>query len=360
MAQVALLLGLLLIVWFFSSNAAVNLQDRHLGFGFSFLSSSASFNLGDNVVGYVAGDSFLWAIAAGVVNTLLVSIFSIAAATVIGLIIAMARLSGNLLAVGLSRLYIEFFRNIPLLLQIIFWYALLTAAGPSPRNAWDLFDAIFISNRGLAVPTFVNAVDYLWIAILVIVCVSSIFLIKRRVRRVTGAASVLVIILGVGSITLMLNNLGISVPSQKGFGFSGGTTISPEFIGLALGLTIYTSAFIAEIIRGGILGVDRGQQEAADSLGISEWHTLRYVILPQAARIVIPPLGSEYLSLVKNSSLAVAIGYADIVRVGSVIIAGTGRTIETITLIMGIYLFISLSISAAINLYYRSIMAKGV
>ncbi|MCK9505842.1 MAG: ABC transporter permease subunit [Porticoccaceae bacterium] len=362
LAQLLLALVLTIAFIFFYQNAAVNLQDHHLGFGFDFLFGQASFNLGENLVGFAPGDNFWKALLAGVTNTLLVSVFSIVLASIIGLAVAMARLSSNVLARGLSWIYIEIFRNVPLLLQIIFWYEFYTAFGPSAKQAFSVLDAFFVSNRGVNIPVLENTAGYLMLATFAVTMFAVMLgcrkLERRKARIMRGYAWVFAAVILL-YIQFESDIFAISIPVQKGFGFSGGANISPEFIGLALGLTIYTSAFIAEIIRGGILGVDYGQVEAAASIGLGRLHTLRLVVLPQAARIIIPPLGSEYLSLVKNSSLAVAIGYPDIVRVGSVIIAGTGRTIETIAIIMAIYLLISLSISWALNRYYQSIMAKG-
>ena len=282
-----------------------NLEERRIASGFGFLAREAGFEIGESAfLSYSASDSYLRAILVGLGNTLAVALVGIVLATILGTFIGLARLARNFLLSSLSAGYIEFIRNVPLLVQLFFWYAVITEGMPGPREALSPLPGVFFSNRGIFFPTLA------------------------------------------------------SVPELQGFNFVGGMVVSPEFAALLLGLTTYTAAFIAEIVRAGILAVDRGQGEAAHALGLSRAQTTRLIILPQALRVIIPPMTSQYLNLTKNSSLAVAIGYPDLVSIANTTMNQTGQAIEGIAIIMAVYLTISLSISAFMNWYNARIALR--
>ncbi|OHC83638.1 MAG: hypothetical protein A3G73_07760 [Rhodospirillales bacterium RIFCSPLOWO2_12_FULL_67_15] len=303
--QAAALAAAAAIAWFFVSNAAANLEARRIASGFGFLSREAGFEIGEKFfLTYSAADSYLRALAVGVLNTLGVALIGIVAATVLGAAIGLSRLSPNFLLRSLGGAYVEFFRNVPLLVQLFFWYALITEGLPHPREALSPLPGVFLSNRGVLLPSLEG------------------------------------------------------VPRLEGFNFVGGTAITPEFAALLAGLAVYTAAFIAEIVRAGVLAIERGQWEAAQAVGLTRGQALRHVIVPQALRVVVPPLASQYLNLTKNSSLAVAIGYPDLVSIANTTMNQTGQAIEGIAIIMGVYLTISLSISAFMNWYNARISLR--
>lgn len=364
--QALVLMLVVAAIWFFAHNASENLAESSLVFGWDFLGGIASFELGSNWIGFSAGDPVYKALLVGVLNTLQVSMVAIVLATVLGTIIGVARLSSNPLAAGLSRGYIELARNVPLLLQLLFWHAVITRSLPSPRQAWEPVPGIFLTNRGLSVPLPGPEPVYAWmLAAFAAACVAVAALEwwarshRESAHRGPGLRGLyLALLLGLPALIFVAGGMPVNldIPVLHGFGFRGGASLAPEYVALLLGLTIYTGAFIAEIVRGGILGVGRGQIEAAGALGLPRGLSLRKIILPQAMRIIIPPLGSQYLNIIKNSSLAVAIGYPDIVRVATVIISETGHAIEMIAAIMAIYLVLSLITSGLVNLYNRSVM----
>ncbi len=303
--QAAALAAVVAIAWFFIHNTAVNLEARRIASGFGFLSREAGFEIGEKFfLSYSAADSYLRALAVGVLNTLGVALVGIVFATFLGTAVGLARLSPNFLLRSLSAAYVEFFRNVPLLVQLFFWYALITEGLPHPREALSPLPGVFLSNRGILLPSLEGA------------------------------------------------------PRLEGFNFVGGTAITPEFAALLAGLSVYTAAFIAEIVRAGVLSVERGQWEAAQAVGLTRGEALRHVIVPQALRVVVPPLASQYLNLTKNSSLAVAIGYPDLVSIANTTMNQTGQAIEGIAIIMGVYLTISLSISAFMNWYNARISLR--
>jgi len=286
------------VVWFLVSNTVANLEDRRIASGFGFLGREAGFEIGQSFfLEYSAADSYLKALTVGLVNTLIVALIGIVFATVLGTAVGLSRLSINPLLKGLAAAYVEFLRNVPLLVQLFFWYALIAEVLPHPREALNPLPGVFLSNRGIFLPTLA------------------------------------------------------STPVLQGFNFSGGMAITPEFAALLFGLGTYTAAFIAEIVRAGILAIERGQVEAAQAVGLTRWQATRLVVLPQALRVIVPPLTSQYLNLTKNSSLAVAIGYPDLVSIANTTINQTGQAIEGVAVIMGVYLSISLSISAFMNWY---------
>jgi general L-amino acid transport system permease protein len=365
--QAGLVICLASATSFFVSNAVVNLTKNSLTTGFNFLWSSASFELGESVTGFVAGDTFLDAFYAGIANTLSVSVISIVAATIIGILIGITRLSANPLARSLSGGYVELVRNIPLILQMMFWYAVITRSFPSPRQALRPVEGLFLSNRGINFPALHMDALHLWIAVGLTALLVVLLLLRRSTPVLNSQQRLAHVLrdrwLPLGLSVVILISLAVTatieIPHLGGFRFRGGASISPEFTAVFFGLTIYSAAFIAENVRSGILGVSRGQREAAAALGLRSSPTMRLIILPQALRVVVPPLASQYLNIVKNSSLAVAVGYPDIMRVATIVISETGKAIEVIAIIMAIYLIFSLIISYLMNVYNRAVMAKG-
>ena len=293
------------VVWFFISNTAANLEERRIASGFGFLGREAGFEIGQAFfLHYGAADSYLKALAVGLVNTLMVSLIGIVLATGLGVLVGLCRLSKNFLLGNLAAGYVEFLRNVPLLVQLFFWYALITEGLPQPREALNPLPGVFLTNRGVFLPSL------------------------------------------------------SSTPALEGFNFSGGMAITPEFAALLIGLAVYTAAFIAEIVRAGVLAISRGQVEAADALGLSSFQKTFRVVMPQALRVIVPPLTSQYLNLTKNSSLAVAIGYPDLVSIANTTMNQTGQAIEGVAVIMAVYLSISLSISACMNWYNARIALR--
>ena len=304
--QAGLLAAAGLVLWFFASNTAQNLETRKIASGFGFLWREAGFEIGETgFLAYNAADSYLRALGVGLANTFRVATIGVVLATLLGTLIGLARMSPNWLLARLAGVYVEVIRNVPLLVQLFFWYALISENLPGPGEALQPLPGVFLSNRGIVFPTP-------W-----------------------------------------------STPVLSGFNFTGGVTLTPEFATLMTGLITYTAAFIGEIVRAGVLSVGRGQLDAAYSIGLARRGALRYVVLPQALRLIVPPLTSQYLNLAKNSSLAVAIGYPDLVSIANTTMNQTGQAIEGIAIIMAVYLTLSLSISAFMNWYNRRVALKG-
>lgn len=351
-------------VWYLVSNTLHNLAARNISTGFAFLHEEAGFAIGEHPIEYSPADTYGRAILVGLLNTLRVSVIGVIAATLLGTMLGIARLSKNWLVSRLAGLYIEVMRNIPLLLQLFFWYAIITEVMPGPRQALTPLPHVFVSNRGLMIPWLQgDALDWvtggLGIAIILVLLLGH--WAKRR-QETTGdifplgrAAIGLLIVVPVIAWLFSGGSLQLNVPELKGFNFVGGLNLSPEFAALLAGLVIYTSAFVAEVVRSGIQSVDSGQWEAASAIGLPRGRLLRLIILPQALRVIIPPMTSQYLNLTKNSSLAVAIGYPDIVAVANTTLNQTGQAIEGILIIMGAYLVVSLSISVFMNWYNKRI-----
>jgi general L-amino acid transport system permease protein len=348
------------------SNTATNLEARNIASGFGFLQREAGFAIGETtLIQYSPADTYLRALAVGLANTFRVALLGIVLATIVGTLVGLARLSTNWLVSRLATLYVEVLRNVPLLVQLFFWYAIISENLPSPRAALNPLPGVFLSNRGIALPTLVYEIAHAWVlgAFLVGVLLAwrvSVWARRRQAR--TGAQfrafwTGLGLVLGLPLLAFLLAGAPaqLELPALAGFNFSGGATLTPEFAALLAGLTIYTAAFIAEIVRAGVLAVQRGQFEAADALGLRRGLAMRLVVLPQALRVIVPPLTSQYLNLTKNSSLAVAIGYPDIVSIANTAINQTGQAIEGIAIIMAVYLTISLSISAFMNWYNKRI-----
>ena len=350
--------------WFLVHNTLVNLGRQNIATGFGFLGREASFAIGESLIAYAPSDTYARAFLVGLVNTLYVAILGIVLATILGAVIGIARLSRNWLIAKLSLVYVETFRNIPLPLQLLFWWTFLREGAPSPRQAWRPLPGVFVSDRGLEIPMPQSNPAYLWIFLAVVLGLAAAIAVSRWARRRQMATGTqfpsgwigiglivglpLLVFLGAGA------PLAFDWPALKGFNFAGGGAVSPEFAALLFGLTIYTASFIAEIVRAGILSVSWGQSEAASALGLRPALTMRLVVLPQALRVIIPPMTSQYLNLTKNSSLAVIIGYPDLVSIANTTMNQTGQAVEGIALIMAVYLAISLTIALSMNLYNRA------
>ena len=343
------------------SNTAANLEKQNIASGFDFLEREAGFEISESAVEYSSEANYAKALWVGVLNTLKVALWGNLFAVLLGVVIGIARLSPNWLLSKVAFCYIELFRNIPLLLLLFFWYALFAEIFPGPKEAFRLLPGIYLSNRGLVIP--VLAEHFIWsyvsaaflVGIVASLMLKSYFkrLREERGKHLTTWPWYVGLLAGLPAIVWLSGGAPWSwdVPQLGGFNFSGGYVLSPEFASLISGLILYTAAFNAEIVRAGILAVNRGQWEAAKSLGLSRRKTLRLVILPQSLRVAIPPLTGQILNLTKNSSLAVAIGYPDFVSVANTIMNQTGQAIEIVLLIMAIYLIFSLSTSVFMNYY---------
>ena len=353
--QIILLVAVFCLTAWLVGNVVQNFATLDKGFGFSFLwRLPANYDINQTLIAYSSANTHLRAALVGLLNTLAVAAAGIVAATVLGFLVGALRLSRNWLASRLAAVYVEVTRNTPVLLFVLLWHAILIGALPSPRNAVDLGGIAFLSNRGAHLPRLVGGPD-LWLLLLALALGGlTAFAILRLVRQsgrhlAAAAASVAVF---AAFLALSGPLPAIEQPVLRGFNFASGTTLIPEFVALAWALAFYTSGFIAEIVRAGILSVDRGQGEAARALGLGEGQTMRLVVLPQALRAIVPPLTSEYLSLTKNSSLAIAIGYMDLVAtLGGITLNQTGREMEAMILVMGVYLAISAAIAFLMNRY---------
>ena len=354
MAQLLFLLGFILLVFAVTMIAQSNLERLSVKSGYDFLFEKAPFELGESLIPFRAGDTYLRAFVVGVLNTLKVAALGIILSTILGLFIALGQLSPSAAVVRACRLYIETARNVPLLMQLIFWHAFLTSSLPHVKKALSPVDSVYLSNRGLFLPTldFGGAGGQLALALLAWLLVAiGLRVWKPSNKSVRAAAWALwaALLLAGAAYFFSQTSIAVDAPQLKGFNFRGGISVSPEFLALLFGLTFYNAAFNAEIIRGGILGVARGQQEAATALGLRPGQTMRLVIIPQALRIIIPPLTNTYLNLTKESSLAVVIGYPELMRVANITLAETSQSIECISIIMLVYLSISISTSLMLN-----------
>jgi general L-amino acid transport system permease protein len=356
---VVIAVAVAIVAWLWS-NTVHNLSARRISTGFAFLGREAGMPIADTLLPYNPRDTYLWAFIVGIVNTLRVAVIGIVLATILGTMVGIARLSANWLLSRLAAVYVEVLRDIPLLLQLLFWYVLMQGL-PAARGAFHPIAGVFLSSRGLILPWVSIGTPQLWvIAALVFGLVVFHFLRKGLIERqmLDGRprrAWPWGLLLIVGLPALVSWALGVSwtltLPELRGFNFVGGLTLSPEYFALLIALVTYTSAFIAEIVRSGIQAVPKGQWDAAIGLGLRRSFVLRHIILPQALRVIVPPLTSQYLNLTKNSSLAVAIGYQDIVSIANTTLNQTGQAIEAIALIMLVFLTISLSISFFMNWY---------
>ncbi|HBF43383.1 MAG TPA: amino acid ABC transporter permease [Desulfobacteraceae bacterium] len=352
-----------LLAYYLVSNTLVNLEKQSIATGLGFINKESSFEIGESIISYSAASTYGRALVVGALNTLKVSFIGIVITLILGTILGVARLSSNWLVSKLASLYIEVMQDIPVLLQLFFWYALFYETMPSPRHALSPIAGLFLSNRGVAfaVPESNPVHKYIFLA-LVLGCAASWFIsrwAKKRQDKVGKAFPTfrvtIGIVVGLPMATWLVFGAPIKmdVPKLTGFNFQGGMTFSPEFIALLLGLVLYTAAFVAEVVRAGIQSVNRGQREAAMSIGMRPAPILNLVILPQALRVIIPPLTSQMLNLTKNSSLAVAIGYPDFVSVANTTINQTGQSVEGVALIMTLYLIFSLSTSLFMNWYNK-------
>jgi general L-amino acid transport system permease protein len=365
--QAALILGVGGLAVAAVYNAAQNLAHTNIATGFGFWNNTAGFDISQTLIEYSAStSSFGRAFWVGLLNTLVVSAIGIVLATVLGFIVGIARLSRNWLVARMAGGYVELIRNIPLLLQLLFWYNAVLKALPELRGSVTLPGGGYLNNRGLFLPrpAFAPRFDAVLIALLVGIAVAIVLHVRARRRRERTGAQVrilwpaLAVIVGLPVLAFFAAGLPLSfsIPNIGRFNIRGGLEILPEFAALLLALTVYTAAFIAEVVRAGVLAVPAGQTEAAQALGLRSGTTLRRIVIPQAMRVIVPPLTNQYLNLTKNSSLAVAIGYPDLVQVftGSVLNI-TGQAVEVIAITMGVYLTISLVTSSLMNLYGRTI-----
>jgi len=354
---VGIAIGVVAWLW---SNAVHNLSVRRISTGFAFLGREAGMPIADAWLAYSPKNTYLRAFIVGIVNTLRVAVIGVVLATVLGTMIGIARLSSNWLLSRLAAVYVEVLRDLPLLLQLLFWYVLIQGL-PAARAAWMPLDGVYLSNRGLVLPSIPIEEGNLWVIGTAVVGLIALYMLRRQLvarqlldgqpRRLWPYALVLV----VGLPTLVSWGLGVSwtivMPELRGFNFVGGLTLTPEYFALLVALVTYTSAFIAEIVRSGIQAVPVGQWDAAMALGLRRSFILQHIVMPQALRVIIPPMTSQYLNLTKNSSLAVAVGYQDIVSIANTTLNQTGQAIEAIALIMLVFLTISLGISLFMNWY---------
>lgn len=345
-----------LLAAFLLRNLLTAMDQRGLGFGFGFLDSTAGFAISETPIPYSATDTYGLAFLVGLLNTLFVSAVGIVLATLLGLVVGVARLSRNFLVNRVAAGYVEIIRNTPLLVQLFFLYAFLLQL-PGVADSVALPGGIFLNQRGLSLPAPVFSPTLgAWLAFVALgigLAIASRFLLPRGIRSI-GLLAILVVP-AIGWIVLGEAPIGVDPPVLQRFNFTGGMTLSSGFTALLAGLVLYTAAFIGEVVRGGILAVRRGQVEAARALGLSEGHILRLVVFPQALRVIVPPLTSQYLNLAKNSSLAIAIGYPDLFSVSQTMGNQTGQPVSVIVMVMGTYLTISLVTSLLMNLYNRRV-----
>jgi general L-amino acid transport system permease protein len=360
--QLALLAALAWLGWILETNARANLAAQGFASGFDFLTHTAGFGVSQSLIAYQETDSYGRVFLVGLLNTLLVAGIGIVLATVLGFVIGIARLSPNWLLARLAGGYVELIRNLPLLFQILFWYLAVLGSLPLPRASYSLFGLVYLNNRGIIVPAPVarEGAGYV-IGALLLAIIAAVTLHRWAVRRqeLTGRPfpalwTGLGLIVGAPLAVLIALGfpIGFEHPELRGFNFVGGLRLIPEFMALLIALSTYTAAFIAEIVRAGVLAVPRGQTEAALALGLRRGTMLRLIVVPQALRLIVPPLTSQYLNLTKNSSLAVAVGYPDLVALfAGTTLNQTNQAIEIIALTMGVYLLISLITSVLMNWY---------
>jgi general L-amino acid transport system permease protein len=357
------------IVWYLVDNTHKNLSARRIATGFGFLDRVAGIPIGESPISYnSASDTYGRALWIGVLNTLKVAGIGIVLATVLGTLIGIGRLSSNWLMAKLTGFYVEVIRDIPLLLQLLFWYTILQGL-PPPKQSWRIGDAVFLSNRGIKVPYIIWEDAHTWASIAFLIGTVGTVLWNRHAKAQQEATGIrpavwpvalgLLLALPLAIWAVLGAPTAVELPVLRGFNFQGGGTVSPEYFALLLGLVLYTAGYIAEIVRSGIQAIAIGQWEAAGALGLRRGAILRHIVLPQALRVVIPPMTSQYLNLTKNSSLAVAIGYQDVVSIANTTLNQTGQAVEGIAVIMAVFLTISLSISLFMNWYNARIALVG-
>lgn len=366
--QTVMVILLLALAYFLWRTAASQLAARQIRSGFDFLAQSAGFGIGESMIGYQPNDSYARAFLAGLSNTLRVSLIGIVLTTLLGVLIGIGRLSGNFLIRSMCTGYVEIVRNTPVLLQLFIWYLALTEFLPGARDALQPVAGVYLSKSGMQFPFPIWDNSWLFgLAGLAIATMTSVTIrqLARRHRERTGVQPpvgipTLILLIALPFLGWMSSDSpgGLDFPSAGTFAITGGAAVSPEFMALLLGLTVYTASYIAEIVRAGILSVSHGQKEASIALGLSRLQTLRLVQLPQARRVIIPSLTSQYLNLTKNSSLAVAVGYPDLVSIANTSINQTGQAVECILVIMSVYLICSLCTSLYMNWYNRHAAIK--
>jgi general L-amino acid transport system permease protein len=369
--QIIALVAVIGCAYYFTTNMFENIESRGITTGFGFLENRAGFGISQTLIPYDDGSStFLDVFIIGILNTLLVSILGIIFASTIGLLLGVARLSSNFLVSKLALVYIETFRNIPILLQILFWYNVVLAALPSPRQSFTYLDSIFLNNRGLLLPEPIFEPGSSAVLIAFILAIAGVIYLVRWSRKRhddTGEefpiykVSIALLILAPTLVYFVAGQpISGNYPELKGFNFSGGLTIIPELLALLFALSIYTATYIAEAVRAGIEAVPKGQKEAAKSLGLKDHVILTKVVLPQALRVIIPPVINQFLNLTKNSSLATAIGYPELVTLFSgTTLNQVGQAVEIILMTMAVYLTISILISILLNWVNAKMAIKG-
>lgn len=361
--QILALLAVIALGLFFYTNTKTNLEKQNIATGFNFFNQVAGFEISESLIEYNSESSYLSALKVGILNTLKVSIIGNILAVILGIFIGVCRLSKNWPLAKLAQGYIEIIRNVPLLLQLFFWYAIFTEILPGVRQALNPMPGVYLTNRGVTFPSLEYSPIFFYMGVSVIFTMVLGYFLKRYAKKVQDETGkqiphVLYTIIVLLVLPLLIWLIGgmplkLNIPKLQGFNFSGGLNISPEFISLLMGLVLYTSAFIAEIVRSGIQSVKKGQEEAAKALGLRPYLVLTLVILPQALRVIIPPLTSQLLNLTKNSSLAVAIAYPDFVNIANTTMNQTGQAIELITLIILVYLSFSLLTSLFMNWFNK-------
>ena len=364
--QIIVIVVVLSLIGFFVRNTLNNLELLGREASYSFLFTPSNYDINQHLIEYSSRSTHLRATVVGLINTALVAFFGIILATFIGFVAGVARLSSNFLINRISYVFVEFSRNVPVLLWILLCHGVIVHNLPHPKTAMSMYDFVFMTNRGIYVPKPLLEPAFwgVFVALLIAIAGAAIFhrLAKKR-QEMTGEQypvywinTSLVVVLPLLAFWILGFPADLEFPVFKGFNFKGGLVLSPEFIALMLALGVYTGAFIAEIVRAGILAVSHGQTEAAHALGLKQNLSMRLVILPQALRVIVPPMISQYLNLTKNSSLAIAVGYMDIVAtIGGISLNQTGRALECMSIVLAIYLCISLSISAFMNWYNKSI-----
>ncbi|MGV6872704.1 amino acid ABC transporter permease [Pseudochelatococcus sp. B33] len=363
--QIVVIVAAVGVLYLFGANTVTTMDRLGISPGFDFLGRPANFEIGESMIPFRAGDPYIYAMVAGLINTLKVAVLGCILTTILGVSVGIAGLSGNLLLAGLVRWYIEIIRNTPTLLQLFFWVSLAKALAP-PRQAEPLFDAVYLTNRGVFLPgvTLAGGTGLTPALVAALIAGFAVFVVLARRRAaltfVRGLAAFAVLVAGIvlaGALTGV--EAGLDVPVLSGFNIRGGMSLSPEFAALLTGLTVKYSAAIAEIVRAGVESVGQGQWEAARSLGLHRGQIMRLVVVPQALRVITPLITSSYLDLTKDSSLAVAIGYPDLVSVINTTANTTGQAFEALAILVGVFLVINLSVSALMNVYNERVALRG-
>jgi general L-amino acid transport system permease protein len=360
--QILFVAALAWIAYEIVANARANLEAQRITSGFGFLANTAGFDVSQALIPYSGSDTYTRVFFVGLLNTLLVAVIGIFFATIIGFLVGLGRLSPNWLLSRVAGAYVELVRNLPLLFQILFWYLAVLSTLPNPRQSISLFSSFFLSNRGFVIPKPIGHEGLTAFVIAIVIAIAASLALRSYARRLLFQSGkllriwpyVLGLLIGLPLLTALMFGKPVTfeIPELKGFNFSGGSRVIPEFVALTVALSTYTAAFIAEIVRAGVLSVHKGQMEAGSSLGLSRGSTLRLIVVPQALRVILPPLTNQYLNLTKNSSLAVGIGYPDLFSVfAGTTLSQTGQAIEIIAITMGVYLLISLVTSAIMSFY---------